>query len=593
MYSLNQYIIQWPYSKKLLKIQRKKGEKGSITHLHTVNYKITAFIESDITEDLPLITLREDHPETFYPLSLREEATYLITALVPKNIVSRSDFQGPFQDMYVNKHVNFFPKSYWKEKVIDNEVYIEIVGELFTKNFVGFLDLSLGKREEFFCEVAARKITYESDYRSLLNEIAKESSNLLMQFSGLSRLNIANNKMSSENFSQIIQLRSIMKDLPTAFDTILFKLHNKLNSISTTEPIGGGRKPDTNLMIFNLQILDLQPEGILKKKFNGYTPGKLITKVQNETYDTPENRYIKSFLEELHYIVHSLKKSIDQTIMDNENRKIFLLYALEVDQWLTIIEDYLNSSVFRQVGRMEFFPSNSQVLQNRAGYQDVLILDQRLQSGLQLSWSPLEAVTNDIYSKPVYDLYEIWCFFKIRNILRDIFSAEIEHINLWVEENGSVSFNLKKGLLSGLVFQKKNFKITFFYNKEFSRQTKSGYSYSLKFKPDFTLHFNELSNGNSFYIHFDAKYKLDKIDDMETDLKMSKKEDIVKMHAYKDGIIDTLGSYVLYPGNQFKNYRETEHIIPSIGAIPLVPSDSETEVRLKSFIEDIFMCVQI
>lgn len=46
------------------------------------------------------------------------------------------------------------------------------------------------------------------------------------------------------------------------------------------------------------------------------------------------------------------------------------------------------------------------------------------------------------------------------------------------------------------------------------------------------------------------------------------------MHTYKDAIPDSLGSYVLYPGDYSKIYREGDEIIPSVGAFPLTPGNN-------------------
>ncbi|UTI43283.1 DUF2357 domain-containing protein [Niallia sp. RD1] len=593
MLSLNQFIIKWPNSKKSLKVQRNSGGIGPSAQLvnENVHYNVTAFLEAKMLEEItPMISYNEDSSNLFHPFALREEGTYIITAIVPKQSLTQDS--GPFIDNYTNHYIEFFPMDYWRETDIHGELFVEIIGELSTKNFVGTLDLSLGTAEVFLCEIAARKIDYERDYTYFLNEIAEESSNLLMQFGGLTRIHISNNELHSDKFSQIFQLRSIMKELPEAIDTVLLKFHNKLYSNEIHEPIGLGKLPDTQLMAQKIFHLDLKPKGILDKKFNGYTPERIVTTEKNETNDTPENRYIKAFLEELHFIIQKLHKTLEQNTNMGNPKKIFLLYELEVRKWLDIIENYLSLYEFRGIGRMNFFPSNSQVLQNRAGYQDVLLLDLRLQSGMQLNWNPLMAVTNDIYVKPVYELYEVWCFFILRNILRELLGSEIKTINLFTNDS-KVNFNLRKGSASGLVFQKGKTMLTLYYNKEFSRHTKGEKSYSLSFRPDFTFQFsNEGKDYPNYLIHFDAKYKIDNLNDLESEIKSSKKEDIIKMHAYKDGILNTLGAYVLYPGNEFRNFQVGNDIIPGIGAVPLAPNNTDARSKLKSFISDIINHMQ-
>ena len=93
------------------------------------------------------------------------------------------------------------------------------------------------------------------------------------------------------------------------------------------------------------------------------------------------------------------------------------------------------------------------------------------------------------------------------------------------------------------------------------------------------------------HIHFDAKYKVenklkDFIEQIEIKndneyLNEEKKEnrsgiyknaDLLKMHAYKDAIRRTGGSYVLYPGYKSVKQKGFHEIIPGLGAFPVRPS---------------------
>ena len=128
------------------------------------------------------------------------------------------------------------------------------------------------------------------------------------------------------------------------------------------------------------------------------------------------------------------------------------------------------------------------------------------------------------------------------------------------------------------------------------------------FKPDYTLLVKIGENVN--YIHFDAKYRSEleiadfysKIDlsDKELDEEIEKRDsleeketvfkdgDIYKMHTYKDSILKTEGSYVLYPGNVTKRFYESDLIIPSVGAFSLTPGNEDIEEdNLAIFIKEV------
>ena len=63
------------------------------------------------------------------------------------------------------------------------------------------------------------------------------------------------------------------------------------------------------------------------------------------------------------------------------------------------------------------------------------------------------------------------------------------------------------------------------------------------------------------------------------------------MHTYKDAIKNTLGAYVLYPGNAppkiFKQNKPD--ILPSVGAFPLIPGDNNLnqESNIECLIEKV------
>ena len=116
------------------------------------------------------------------------------------------------------------------------------------------------------------------------------------------------------------------------------------------------------------------------------------------------------------------------------------------------------------------------------------------------------------------------------------------------------------------------------------------------------------------HIHFDAKYRLDKIiiedkeidlnssekdvlEELQKDLQQEKKEreidiykrgDLLKMHAYKDAIRRTGGAYVLYPGTEKKIKKGFHEIIPGLGAFCIAPGHEEEQIpALKRFLKDV------
>jgi len=112
------------------------------------------------------------------------------------------------------------------------------------------------------------------------------------------------------------------------------------------------------------------------------------------------------------------------------------------------------------------------------------------------------------------------------------------------------------------------------------------------------------------WLHFDAKYRVEALDSLfggkgtneEEEFEVvedeqtsehqgrSERADLLKMHAYKDAIKRSAGSYVIYPGNTEEKLRQYHEILPGIGAFALRPTHSgyaEGSSSLLQFIENV------
>ena len=68
-----------------------------------------------------------------------------------------------------------------------------------------------------------------------------------------------------------------------------------------------------------------------------------------------------------------------------------------------------------------------------------------------------------------------------------------------------------------------------------------------------------------------------------------KRDDILKMHAYRDAIRRSAGAYVLFPGDQKWEAPEYRELLPGLGAFPLRPSITGPSgaFALARFLEDV------
>lgn len=114
-----------------------------------------------------------------------------------------------------------------------------------------------------------------------------------------------------------------------------------------------------------------------------------------------------------------------------------------------------------------------------------------------------------------------------------------------------------------------NTQINLLYNKTYDRKhvISDGRSYSHELKPDISI---ELFKNNDLVaiMHLDAKYRLP-INGSDVP------DDINKMHAYKDGILGTVGAFAICLADKPIIYHEEEKgwekegVYPAVGACPL------------------------
>jgi len=152
-------------------------------------------------------------------------------------------------------------------------------------------------------------------------------------------------------------------------------------------------------------------------------------------------------------------------------------------------------------------------------------------------------------------------------------------------------------------------RVHLFYNRRFSRAESPGVrgSYTRTLRPDYTIVLlpADLAEGTRWdraeekaeeqgriaYLHFDAKYRLDRIETFFGDKNETedpdrnvvsasyKRADLYKMHTYADAIRRTTGAYVLYPGSESDQSGLYEEILPGVGAFPMRPHDEHGEQR--------------
>jgi hypothetical protein len=237
------------------------------------------------------------------------------------------------------------------------------------------------------------------------------------------------------------------------------------------------------------------------------------------------------------------------------------------------LEFHLNS-FFKGIGELTGRKSMSLVFQMAPGYKQVYYNYMLLKKGLTLS--------EDIYNitpKKLWKLYEIWCYMKLHNILKNM-GYEVKNYGIIRATDNGLSISLTQDKESVMTYSNnKGKKIELWYNKSYS------YLPTANQRPDTVLCLRSSDNDERIYI-FDAKYRLNV--DSKGDIGPME-DDINVMHRYRDAIVakmgdsmqfkyKTFGAYVMFPYSDeskfyhHKYYKSIESV--NIGAFPMLPGST-------------------
>jgi predicted component of viral defense system (DUF524 family) len=329
----------------------------------------------------------------------------------------------------------------------------------------------------------------------------------------------------------------------------------------------------------------------LKSKVSEQTfvPERVFERRVTETLDTPENRFIKRFMDIVLYWCDELQRLNYWQKAQSHQPEL---------QTLREFVRFLRADpLFADVGELEIFPASSQVLLRRDGYRECL----QVYRLLHIAREPIfDRLQDAIDNRRIDQLYEFWCFFRLAEMLTKI-------LGNWQQPLFSALESDEGGLRYGLSAELgKGYQLV--YNRTFSHGKGSGHSYSISLRPDFSL----MKDGQPLVV-FDAKFRFDERDlerfkkmsettdeaideemddaqqkgDME---RLAKHADICKMHTYRDAL-KCRAATILFPGTRGVFYCTNGSVFycegeerklrlrdiaqnqcwEGVGALPLVP----------------------
>lgn len=555
----------------------------------------------DEPDNLTPIQYWQNPTSNFANLMFLEETEYQI-------LFESRDVNATYKVLYSLTKMNDNHFKEFRFDLGDNNKY-KVAGTLNFRSYVGksFLDI---KKDEVSSikipiEVRSKKIDYFNQYSSMIADLSQQALSLIFEVnSPLYQEFELDSRKKETLYEDFMFLEYLFRqdNLPSIFEYLSKNLHSQLKNRTETVPISFASNVNQNtlknIVTKSNKLFKSDSDFEIVKKLNGYLPYEIDQIKHEDVIDIPENRFLKYFLELIQNLVEKLSANSKEGYIKDK-----LSYFSDE------IEYYLSAKFFNHISTMDYVPFNSQILQKKEGYREIFHYFLMLEFSFRLSWDEVNDQFKG-FEKKLSELYEYWCYFKILKVLNDLSINKISFEDVFVINKDNWSIGIKKGVKSVKHFKLNlhghDIKIDLFYNLRFS--DKSQYrSYSLAFKPDYTLLVT--IDGETHYIHFDAKYRseleisnfyskitnsteldeeIDKRDAEEEKDYIFKDGDIYKMHTYKDSILKTEGSYVLYPGNITQRFYESDLVIPSVGAFSLTPGNEDIEEdNLEIFIKEV------
>ena len=464
-------------------------------------------------------------------------------------------------------------------------------------------------------EIRSTKSDYESDYRHMLDDIAEYYTDLVLQQGSpvTQQLGIDENSSSDTLYQRFSFVRSIVDS--DAFGEAVHKIISnpvrKWTDANIERSIVGVKRlsrknirqiaSDRDRLPLSDSIRRNMPYGL------DSVPRTIEVEYKRDTIDNQENQFVKFVLRTFSNFCAELKT------FANAGERL----KAEADMTIEQLSAHLENQFFRKVSMPSFTNMNSPVLQRKEGYREVFQAWLLYDLAAKLNWEG----GDDVYKagkKNVATLYEYWLFFKLLELVSEFFNIDPRSKEkLVTHDSDRINLNLKQGKTKMVYGQQETFSrvlnVAFYYNRTFSqiseeedRIHKAG-SWTMSMRPDYTLSLwpGEITEAEAesqeliVHIHFDAKYRLDKVllDDAGTNIDeeqeqqekgIYKRADLLKMHAYKDAIRRTSGAYVLYPGDENKAIRGFHEIVPGLGAFSIRPGHwQEDSFYLKQFLAEV------
>jgi uncharacterized protein len=334
-------------------------------------------------------------------------------------------------------------------------------------------------------------------------------------------------------------------------------------------------------------------------------PQPMILSRAITSVDNIPNRFVRWLLQTWLTLLADVASALER---HNETRIFVRRGKREISRLTRTLEAILEDDLFADIGELTAFPEVNQVLQKREGYRYLFRVHLQFESAARLFWPGMDPLYR-AGQRNVAKLYEYWVYLQLGRIVARACGQSFDATRLIERTPDGLTLRLRSGeetMVSGTLQRfGRTIHVESWFNKSFGTSI-AGLegSWTRPLRPDCSLRMEVATNDKNplvTWIHFDAKYRIERLDetfggDVEDDVELGptrfRREDLLKMHAYKDAIRKSAGAYIIYPGTDTgKPFRQYHELLPGLGAFALRPSsagESRGSDTLATFIEHVF-----
>lgn len=349
---------------------------------------------------------------------------------------------------------------------------------------------------------------------------------------------------------------------------------------------------------------------------NGQYDKRYAVEKKQLSVDTPENRFIKMAVSKSKRQLAEFEQKLRQSNQAPERQRLSDSFLNELHSWQQPLQKVLGQSFFKEVGAYTGLSRESLVLQQKTGYSTVYRIWQELKFYLDVFGNQ-----SSISMKSVAEIYEVWCFLCLKQILEQDLGFElVENGTTKLAQNDFFEYQLKDGFAGAFRFKRSDgVTARLAHEPKFTKKGQSIRSYLVNQEPDIVLEVTlpksadltkaDSSEEKQFIWLFDAKYRIktekNRFDDSNEDIESKDyvpDDAINQMHRYRDALIrlsephdskspssgnagqpakksrPVFGAFALYPG--FFDQTTTPNPYAAaieevgIGAFALLPSQN-------------------